>query len=191
MVELKRKIDQLLAQKPNRNTEEYREYKKLISRGYPSETSKLVKIAALLQIAVRTPNNDDKKLAPKGKGRKKDRKKKKEEKPKRMYFGPNDLRSMKYDDFLASDHWKQTKDKANELGLYKQCYCCGVNDKPLHLHHTTYKWRGTLVEKQKCNGLVAVCKSCHYKIHKVETDTSMSIAKATKFVKNQQQEKNN
>lgn len=186
MVELRRKIDQLLAQKPNRNTSEYREYKKLISRGYPSEVPKLVKIAALLQIAVRTPNNDDRKLEvkAKSKGRKKYRKKKKRQKEKFVYHGPNDLRSMKYRDFLRSDHWKKTKDRAQELGMYKRCYCCGVNDKPLQLHHTTYKWRGTLVEKEKCRGLVAVCAPCHTKIHQLEAETAMSISNATKFVKN-------
>jgi len=65
MIELRRKIDVLLAQKPNRNTQEYRKFKQMISRGYPDDVASLVKIAALLQVALKIPKVEERKGTPK------------------------------------------------------------------------------------------------------------------------------
>jgi hypothetical protein len=65
MVELRRKIDVLLANKPNRNTVEYRKFKQMISRGYPDDVASLVKIAALLQVALKIPKVQERKGTPK------------------------------------------------------------------------------------------------------------------------------
>lgn len=180
MEQLRRKIDQLLANKPNRNTPEYREFKAMISRGYPDDLKKLVKIAALLQIALRTPNSPKDVKPVDGKNK---RKKKKAVGKLGQLHERRALEGLSYREFLMSDHWKETKDKAHKLGLYDMCYCCNAKDKKLQLHHTTYKYKGTRKEKKQCIGLVCVCQSCHKSIHDLEKSEKISIKKATQAIK--------
>lgn len=100
------------------------------------------------------------------------------------------LKEMPYKDFLKSDHWRKTKENARKLGKYKECYCCGSKDKNLHLHHTTYRYKGTRMERKQCLHLVCVCPPCHYEIHQLAENTPMGVRKATNLIKDSKKKNN-
>lgn len=186
MIELKRKVVQLLNRKPNKHSEEFKKFKELTNFYHKkpeqcvesiNDTQTLVKACALLQKALTGPTlPQKKKKSPNFNRRPKNN--------NRHTMHTETLRKMNYNDFLRSDHWNQTKESARILGLYKQCYCCGVTREKLDLHHITYRHRGTKQERRDCKGLVAVCKRCHSAIHNYEDEYKVSIRVATAVIKN-------
>ncbi len=64
-----------------------------------------------------------------------------------------------YNNYLGSDHWKATRNKALERADY-ECWHCGGGDK-LHVHHLTYERIG----KELPTDLMVLCASCHARTH--------------------------
>lgn len=183
MIELKRKVVQLLNRKPKRTCEEFKRFQQLTNFYHKktddavtniNDAQTLVKACALLQKALSDPTLPEANKKPaKSKG-----------KPKKKISGyTNNLRAMKYDDFLRSDHWHQTKERARIMGLYKQCHCCKITKVKLDLHHLSYRHRGTIQERRDCKSLVAVCNNCHTAIHNYQDEYKVSIRMATAIIK--------
>ena len=70
--------------------------------------------------------------------------------------------AMPYKKYLATPHWKRTRQKALEHASAK-CEKCGIlaTDTILHVHHLTYDNLGN----EQPEGLMALCQSCHRKEH--------------------------
>ena len=145
MIELKRKVVQLLNRKPNRHSEEFKKFKELTNFYHKkpeqcvesiNDTQTLVKACALLQKALANPTlpNQSKSSS---------KRLRKPKKKTQHSLRTEDLKKMKYNDFLRSDHWNQTKERAQIMGLYSKCYCCNSSKYKLELHHITYRFRGT------------------------------------------------
>jgi len=75
----------------------------------------------------------------------------------------NILRTMPYDDYLQTYHWKEIRKGALRRARYK-CQLCN-NSGELHVHHKTYDTRG----KEGYDDVIVLCSDCHAKFHdKVE-----------------------
>lgn len=72
------------------------------------------------------------------------------------------LKKMKYEDFLQTDYWKMVSEQARINAHYK-CQLCGCNDKKLNVHHNTYEHRGE--EFKHMEDLVCLCEDCHNFYH--------------------------
>lgn len=87
---------------------------------------------------------------------------------------------MNYKQYLKSEHWKQTKEKAYII-LGRKCNRCGSKNY-LNIHHKHYQNIGCeLIED-----LEVVCKSCHEKIHDInrsEIPTKYAAKKIRKEIK--------
>lgn len=99
------------------------------------------------------------------------------------------LGKKEYYDYIRSDRWKLIKEKYYSSKLYKTlkknndgwiCYCCTARNKPLDLHHRTYKRLG---EENIAVDLVPVCRECHNEIHTAFRLEDISLWKATKKIK--------
>ncbi len=77
------------------------------------------------------------------------------------YKGVEVLRTMPYDEYLTSDHWKFVRGLALERDEYK-CRLCGIRE-GLQVHHANYDHRGQ--EDQYLNDLVTLCGNCHATFH--------------------------
>lgn len=64
-----------------------------------------------------------------------------------------------YQEYLKSEHWKETREKALKRSGYK-CQVCGYN-KNLQVHHNTYKNIG----HEDPTDLVVLCWKCHKTFH--------------------------
>lgn len=64
-----------------------------------------------------------------------------------------------YQEYLKSNHWKETREKALKRSGYK-CQVCGY-DKNLQVHHNTYKNIG----HEDPTDLVVLCWKCHKTFH--------------------------
>jgi hypothetical protein len=99
------------------------------------------------------------------------------------------LSKSQYYDYIRSDLWKEKKKQYYSSKLYKTlrqnnkgwvCYCCGVDNRPLDLHHRTYKRLG---EENIAVDLVPVCRECHDKIHHYHKNNAVSLWTATKKIR--------
>ena len=100
------------------------------------------------------------------------------------------LNKSQYYEYIKSDLWKEKRKQYYSSKLYKTlrqnnkgwvCYCCGVDNKPLDLHHRTYKRLG---EENIAVDLVPVCRECHNKIHIFHKSNPVSLWTATKKMRN-------
>lgn len=93
----------------------------------------------------------------------------------------------KYHDYIKSDAWKRKRQEYYSSNLYKNlkgsgkwnCYCCESHDKPLDLHHKTYKRLGN---ENIAVDLIPVCRDCHQEIHILEK-SGLQLWDATKRVR--------
>lgn len=72
------------------------------------------------------------------------------------------LKKMKYEEFLQTDYWKLVSEQARINAHYK-CQLCGCNDKKLNVHHNTYEHRGE--EFKHMEDLICLCEDCHNFYH--------------------------
>ncbi len=70
------------------------------------------------------------------------------------------LRTMTYDEYLKTEHWKHFRDEAMKFADYK-CQLCNKNDCKLIVHHNNYQNRG----KETFNDVIVLCEECHKKVH--------------------------
>lgn len=67
---------------------------------------------------------------------------------------------MSYQQYLHTNHWKETRKVAVERAGHK-CQLCGKNNKLLNVHHNSYDnlWNETEQD------LIVLCHTCHSKFH--------------------------
>ena len=70
-----------------------------------------------------------------------------------------ELKSMEYNNYLLTEHWKYTRGRALSRSNNK-CELC-ANTSSLHVHHKTYKNRG----KELDEDLIVLCSDCHSRHH--------------------------
>ena len=85
--------------------------------------------------------------------------KKKKKEVKNDIVEPNKSKKEQYKEYLQSDHWKETRERALERAGYK-CQVCGYY-KNLQVHHNTYKNIG----HEDDTDLVVLCWKCHKTFH--------------------------
>ena len=73
------------------------------------------------------------------------------------------LKKMKYEEFLQTDYWKLVSEQARINAHYK-CQLCGCSDKKLNVHHNTYEHRGE--EFKHMEDLICLCEDCHEFYHR-------------------------
>ena len=71
------------------------------------------------------------------------------------------LPSLKYQDYLKTDHWKSISEKAKRMAK-NRCQLCNSNGE-LHAHHRTYERRGF----EEMSDLIVLCAICHARHHSV------------------------
>lgn len=64
-----------------------------------------------------------------------------------------------YQEYLSSDHWKETRLKALSIAG-NRCQLCSSRDN-LNVHHNTYANKGN----EDLKDLVVLCRECHAKFH--------------------------
>ena len=70
-----------------------------------------------------------------------------------------------YQQYLQSDHWQDVRKRYWKSKLHDgSCWACGEKNKPLQLHHKTYKRIG----KERLNDLILLCGMCHKDVHTLE-----------------------
>ena len=92
---------------------------------------------------------------------KRERKQKLRVKRKTLVELSNEVQSVSYKEFLASEYWNQIKKIIHERDKNK-CTVCNKKGE-LHVHHTTYKH--VRKEYNHLSDLQLLCKDCHYNIH--------------------------
>lgn len=82
-----------------------------------------------------------------------------------------------YQQFLASDKWREMKKtQYQDYVNGKACCFCGSNEE-VHLHHAKYK-KGNL-DRAKVSGTLPVCAVCHLGIHTIEKMLDIDTNRAT------------
>lgn len=79
----------------------------------------------------------------------------------RKYTLVVDLKTMPYDQYLQTDHWKQTTTAAKARAGHR-CQLCNCYSTTLHTHHRTYERRG----EERHDDLIVLCATCHELFHK-------------------------
>lgn len=105
------------------------------------------------------------------------------------------MKKINYYEYIKSEEWKQTRKRFYSSKMYKvlcengkwSCYCCGTKDKPLDLHHRSYKRLG---RENISLDLVPVCRECHNEIHKCIPHLGNNLWGATKAVRRRKKKKN-
>jgi 5-methylcytosine-specific restriction endonuclease McrA len=69
------------------------------------------------------------------------------------------LRAQPYADYLKTDHWQKTRQKALLRAGYKCQVCSAVSE--LHVHHRTYLRRG----EERASDVIVLCAECHGIFH--------------------------
>ena len=99
------------------------------------------------------------------------------------------LSKSEYYQYIKSPQWAEKRKQFYSSKLYKTlrqknkgwcCYCCGIDDRPLDLHHRTYKRLGA---ENISVDLVPVCRECHDAIHVLHKNSSLSLWSATKKIR--------
>lgn len=70
------------------------------------------------------------------------------------------LRTMPYTEYLKTEHWQVTRNRALKRANFK-CQVCNTNQRQLHVHHRTYVNRG---DEQNAD-LIVLCADCHQTFH--------------------------
>lgn len=79
------------------------------------------------------------------------------------------LGSHSYRDYLRSEHWQSVRARFYASKLYTGgCHCCFATNKPLEIHHKSYKRLGC----ERLNDLIAVCRDCHQQTHALVGETT-------------------
>lgn len=69
-----------------------------------------------------------------------------------------------YREYLDTGHWQDVRKRYRESKLNKgKCVVCERKDKPLDLHHKTYKRLGN----EYLRDFIYLCRDCHEKTHEV------------------------
>lgn len=71
----------------------------------------------------------------------------------------NILKTMPYQEYLQTEHWRNKRKSALKRAKYK-CQLCN-NKENLQVHHNTYENRGN----EKDEDLIVLCEDCHKKFH--------------------------
>ena len=86
---------------------------------------------------------------------------------RRIFSGTRDIgkkiRTLdfkKYEEYLKSDIWKESRKRFISSREELKCFCCESN-KNLQVHHRTYARLG----KEYLTDLVLLCSNCHKKTH--------------------------
>ena len=66
-----------------------------------------------------------------------------------------------YNDYLRSEHWQDVKKRYRQSRYPWVCFCCGASDRPLDLHHRSYKRLG----QERLMDLLPLCRECHDAVH--------------------------
>lgn len=72
----------------------------------------------------------------------------------------NHMNSLKYNDYLLTDHWKHFVNEAHKHYKHK-CIVCDNKEGSLHVHHKTYINLG----RETFNDVVLLCADCHRMVH--------------------------
>lgn len=72
------------------------------------------------------------------------------------------LRSLKYTDYLKTDHWNAVRKTAIKRARNK-CSLCNAETTTLHVHHRTYERIG----RERRADVIALCPKCHEKHHDI------------------------
>ena len=67
--------------------------------------------------------------------------------------------------YYPSSHWKATAKHMRRLAFYT-CQDCGRTDRPLDVHHLSYKRLG----HERPEDLRVLCRECHNKRHNVDVN---------------------
>lgn len=70
------------------------------------------------------------------------------------------LKTMKYEDYLQTEHWIHFKNEFLKWAGFK-CQVCGETEKSIHVHHKTYENKG----RETFNDVAALCEVCHALFH--------------------------
>ncbi len=85
------------------------------------------------------------------------------------------LKTMSYQDYLNSEHWRELKKKKygrKQIGKGRKCAFCGYK-KNLEVHHLNYK---NLYDVEK-NDLRVTCSGCHRLIHILMKEGKLYLGK--------------
>lgn len=85
-----------------------------------------------------------------------------------------------YKDFIISEWW--TKQKLDWYSRHKKICAKCKNDKYINLHHKHYPRNGKYLSMVD-NTFVALCKSCHFKYHKLFGVEKYMQKKTNKWLK--------
>jgi hypothetical protein len=69
-------------------------------------------------------------------------------------------KTMNYQDYLTTDHWKRVRLEALKAARYT-CQLCDAKHTQLNVHHRSYENRGC----ESLNDLIVLCSNCHKKFH--------------------------
>lgn len=72
----------------------------------------------------------------------------------------NKLKSMPYDEYLKTEHWKRFSNEAVKFARYR-CELCNKDHVRLNVHHKTYENRG----RETFNDVIVLCDECHAMVH--------------------------
>lgn len=81
-----------------------------------------------------------------------------------IYFG--------YANYLKSQHWALTRSRIIQNHPY--CEMCKSADKPLQVHHLSYKRLG----KEKDSDLTPLCDECHVAVHQMEKIDAVKLLRS-------------
>lgn len=74
------------------------------------------------------------------------------------------MRYADYEEYLASDEWKQKAKERAKIDNHKCCMCgsSGTMNNPLECHHITYK---NIYKENIFKDLLTLCDNCHKSVH--------------------------
>lgn len=77
-----------------------------------------------------------------------------------------------YANYLKSQHWALTRSRIIQNHPY--CEMCKSTDKPLQVHHLSYKRLG----KEKDSDLTPLCDECHAAVHQMEKADAVKLLRS-------------
>jgi len=93
----------------------------------------------------------------------------------------NKLREMNfrdYDEYLASPHWRATRQRFSDMHQDRRCFACGRRDGQLDLSHRSYDRLG----HEDLTDLVWLCPDDHRAVHEVD-NWANDLGLATDYVR--------
>ena len=81
-----------------------------------------------------------------------------------------ELKTMPYQQYLMSDHWKKTRYRSLRKASFR-CQLCNSKDN-LQVHHITYERRGC----ELLEDLIVLCRPCHARFHDKFPDTEDEVS---------------